>query len=229
MTLPRTISQKAFAALIGIHENTASNLRRAGVLVLSPDRRALLLAESLRAYIDYVGNGREADMTLAQAQKQLINLQADKLRLANAHRAGELLPASMVLQLQDSMTLQLKAACEGMPARHAKVFADPRAFVLLQTAAGEILDQVATWLERSQAPKLAAIAADARDRARHDGVYDAGGDDADRSAGASADRADADHECTRAGDRKPKSQAPRATLPRARRSTSSATSARRKR
>lgn len=207
MTLPRTLSQKAFAELLAIHENTASNLRRAGVLVLSSDRRKLLLAESLRAYIDYVGNGREADLTLAQAHKQLIELQSDKLRLTNGERAGDLLPAAMVQQLQDGLVLQFKAAAEGMPGRHASNFAEPRAYLLLQTAAAEILAQVATWLERSQSPLFTAMAADALEQIRRDGVYAVGDDNAEGSKRAEADRTAAGDERSRRGGRIPKQDA----------------------
>ena len=224
MKLPRTCTQKALAELLGIHENTASNLRRNGVLVLSPDRRKVLLAESLRAYVAYVADGREADMTLAAAQKELLRLQSDKLRLANAQRSGELLPATMVQELQDSLVLQVRAAVEGMPARHAAAFADARAFQLLQTAAAEVISQVAAWLERQQAPMFARVAIEARERVRSDGVYDSRSgddDDSERSRGAGAVRAVGRGKRDRQDDRGASQATPRPSVPRTRRTLSS--------
>lgn len=115
VNLSNTITQEAFGDLVGISQQTVSELLMRGVIV-----QGASAGEWLKSYTSHLremaaGRAATGDLDLAGERARLAKAQADRVEMQNAVTRGELAPVALLEQVLTAAASKIAGIFDAIP------------------------------------------------------------------------------------------------------------------
>jgi len=149
---PTRVAQADMAAVLGVTDRTLRNLTASGVL-LQVDRGKYALAQTVKAYVEYVARGRiasERSTTISALDDERLR----RLRIENDREEGSTVPVYEAQTAFNAAMTEVASALDILPSRHASELA-------MMNDAGKIklrLKEIVRGIRENAARKIEGLA-----------------------------------------------------------------------